>query len=309
MTMGPCLPCSWVKWKVKLVEMHYRRLGMGPKLIEIDNGETVINCWIPLENTKDVESTVQKPALLLLQGFGMNGFLGWENQTHAFVKDFRVYVPDLLFFGKSYTKSSGRSEIFQAECVKKMLDVLKVDECHILGTSYGGMVAYRLASLYPKMVNKVVIASSGVMMNHTTNDRLKELCKIDSVNEILVPKDLAHMRLGMSTATVWKIWAIPSFVLQDLYDWFYQDGHKEKEELVDCMIIGSIDAPPLPKITQETLILWGTRDRIFDPELAVQLKKHLGDKAEMHMIKGCGHVPQIERPREFNKHVLQFLLR
>ncbi|BBN12151.1 hypothetical protein MPTK1_5g17800 [Marchantia polymorpha subsp. ruderalis] len=311
MAMGPCLPCSWVKWKLKLLEMHYRRLGMEPRLIELDDGATVIHCWVPREIPSEKvadESAVQKPALLLLQGFGMDGFTGWEHQTHAFVKRFRVYVPDLLFFGKSFTTTSQRSEVFQAECMKKMLDVLNVDQVHVLGTSYGGMVAYRMASNYPKLVNKVVICSSGIMMDHTTNNRLMELCKIDSVKEILVPKDLKHMRLGMSTATVWRIWAIPSFVLQDMYEWFYQGHMKEKEELVDGMVIGSAGAPPIPKITQEVLIMWGTKDNIFDPALAEALRKHLGDRAQLHMIEGCGHVPQIENPTEFNARAIKFLL-
>ncbi|KAL3685121.1 hypothetical protein R1sor_003143 [Riccia sorocarpa] len=306
--MGKCLPFSGVKWILKFLEMHYRALGMEPKMIEIDGGQTVMNCWVPVETSKPAqESTPPKPALVLLHGFGLSGFFGWESQTHAFVKDFRVYVPDLVFFGKSYTNSSERSEIFQAECVKKMLDVLKVDQCHLMGTSYGGMVAFRIASLYPEMVNKVVLASSGIMMDHTTNNKLLEHLKADDIKEILVPKDVAHLKLGLSTATTKKIWAIPSFILRDLYEKFYLDNQKEKEELVDGTVIGSVDAPPLPKITQEVLILWGSKDKIFDPELAVQLKTYIGDKAELHMIEGCGHVPQIEKPREFNQQVLQFL--
>ncbi|BBN08105.1 hypothetical protein MPTK1_4g08910 [Marchantia polymorpha subsp. ruderalis] len=245
---------------------------------------------------------------MLIQGFGMDGTMGWDRQVHAFSNDFNVYVPDLLFFGKSYTTRSERSEIFQADCLKKMLDVLKVDRVDLVGTSYGGMVAYRLASVYPELVNKVVVASSGVMMTHKTNERLYKLTKVNSVKKLLVPNDLEGMRRGLSTATVWRIDLVPSFVLEDMFQNFYRRNRKEKEELLDGMIIGSVGAPPLPAIDKKVFILWGTEDKIFDPDLAHQLKRHLGESAELEFIEGAGHVPQIEKPGQFNSRVLRFLL-
>ncbi|KAL2630259.1 hypothetical protein R1flu_014945 [Riccia fluitans] len=292
----------WVYWRRQFIEGLYRGLGLESKLIEIDNGATTIHCWAPRE------PVASKPSLMLIQGFGMDGAFGWDRQVFAFSRNFNVYVPDLLFFGQSYTTRPERSENFQADCLKNMLDILEVDQVNVVGTSYGGMVAYRLASAYPERVKKVVVASSGVMMDHQTNQRLYKLTRVNDVKQLLVPTDLQGMRRGMSTATVWRVDLVPDLFLADLFQNFYRKNRKEKKELLDGMIISSVDAPPVPVIDKKVLILWGSEDRIFDKELAHQLQRHLGANARLVFIKGAGHVPQIEKPREFNYQALQFLL-
>lgn len=199
---------------MRWVEMRYKFAGMESRMVELDDGATTIHCWVP----KDSPGRRKKPALLLIQGFGMNGTVGWVDQAPALAKKYDVYVPDLLFFGKSFTTGSQRSEEFQGECFKQMLDIFKVDEVDIVGTSYGGMVAYKMAAKYPKLVNKLVVASSGVMMTPTTNDRLLALAKVGDIKELLVPQDVKLMRRGMTIATVWRTWLLPTFVLQDMFD-------------------------------------------------------------------------------------------
>ncbi|KAF4360362.1 hypothetical protein F8388_019448 [Cannabis sativa] len=64
----------------------------------------------------------------------------------------------------------------------------------------------------------------------------------------------------------------------------------------------------LPKISQPTLIIWGEHDQVFPLELAHRLKRHLGDNAELVVIKNSGHVFFVEKPKEFYKHLKSFLL-
>lgn len=306
MGMGPYLPfLTWVWFRMRWVEMRYRFAGLVSTRVELDDRATTMHCWVPKDH--GAPGKRKKPALLFIQGFGLNGTVGWVDQATAFAKKFDVYVPDLLFFGKSFTTDTQRSEIFQGECIKKMLDALKVDQVDIVGTSYGGIVAYSMANNYPKLVNRVVVASSGVMMNPRTNDRLLKLTNVSNIKELLVPKDVKKMKLGMTYGTVWRTWLFPNFVLQDMFDWFNTTNMTQRAELIDGMITGSKGAPPVPVVSQDVLILWGTKDQIFAPELAEELKRHVGAKAELIYMQNCGHVPQIERPREYNTHILQFL--
>ncbi|CAM6094751.1 unnamed protein product [Calypogeia fissa] len=307
MGMGPILPfLSWVWFRFKWMEFKYRNAGLESKLIDLGDGATTMHCWVPKESSSGTEK-MKRPAILFLQGFGMNGMVGWELQAPYFAKNFDVYVPDLLFFGKSFTTETGRSELFQGDCVKKMLDILNVNKVHVVGTSYGGITGYYMAHNYPKLVDKLVVASAGVTMDPTSNERLAELAKVSSVKELLVPKDVNMLRRGMDIASIWRTWMIPNFVLQDMFDWFHTQNSVQKKELVDGMITGTEGAPPVPTVPQDVLILWGTKDQIFLPELADQLKRHLGDKANLIYVKGCGHVPQIEKPKEYNSHLLKFL--
>lgn len=188
---------------------------------------------------------------MLLHGFAPNALLCWENQIAAFVRDFDVYVPDLLFFGNSTTTQQREeqgeekqrqrwSEAFQAECLMHMLQVLGVQqkqnnnnnsssqqqqqqELHVLGTSYGGMVAFRMAELYPTLVSKVVFTSSGICMLPTNNDELLARNNLSHVSQLLLPSTVQQMRIGVNTA-IYKQNRIPDFLLRDFVEVSAIDG-------------------------------------------------------------------------------------
>jgi len=60
------------------------------------------------------------------------------------------------------------------------------------------------------------------------------------------------------------------------------------------------------EVEAAALIVWGENDRIIPPEHGVLGLKNMRN-AELHTIKECGHMPQVEHPDEFNRIVLQFL--
>ena len=78
-------------------------------------------------------------------------------------KTFNIYMPDLLFFGKSYTKSKEQTPRYQAKCVMEGLRRgFGVEKCTVYSISYGGWVGYFMAEMYPTIVEKNVIVSSGM---------------------------------------------------------------------------------------------------------------------------------------------------
>lgn len=305
-----CFDLSLVEFKLRLLRKHYKACGLRPELIEIDS-DTTMHCWTPTPPIAEagvwsVPNT--KPALLFLQGFGPNALLCWENQIAAFCKDYNVYVPDLLFFGESTTESKQRSETFQAECVGKMLQMLGVqNEVDVVGTSYGGMVAFRMAELFPEFVNKVVFSSSGICMSPENDEVLLKKHGFQHISQILIPSSVAEVRAGIASACFKRPW-LPDFVIRDLLKVLHEQYRVERRQLLDGLVIGTQRAFPLPKLTQtRTLVLWGQHDEIFNVELAYKLQKHLGRTAEVVIMKNCGHVPQLENPKEYNRILQEFL--
>jgi pimeloyl-ACP methyl ester carboxylesterase len=216
--MGGCWDFSLVEWKLRLLRRHYRACGLKSELIPIDN-DTTLHCWTPTPPIAEagvwsVPNT--KPALLLLHGFAPNAMLCWENQVVTFARDYNVYVPDLLFFGDSVTESKQRSESFQAECVAKMLQMLGVqNEVDVVGTSYGGMVAFRMAQQYPEFVNKLVICSSGICMSPDNNEPLLKKHGMLHISQMLVPEKVSDLRAAVASATFKTPW-LPEFVCRDI---------------------------------------------------------------------------------------------
>lgn len=187
-------------------------------MIDIDN-ETRMHCWTPTPPIAEAgvwSVPTTKPSLLLLQGFAPEGMLCWENQIAAFARDYNVYVPDLLFLGKSVTESKQRSETFQAECIAKMLQMLGVqNEVHVVGTSYGGMVAFRMAEKYPEFVNKLVLSSSGICMAPDNDKPLLKKHGFSHISQILIPSEVVEVKAAIAAATVKPPW-LPNFVYRDI---------------------------------------------------------------------------------------------
>lgn len=278
-----------------------RGAGLTCQTIQIDD-ETTIHFWGPKS------SQLIKPSLVLIHGFGPHGVWQWRPQITFFSNDFDIYIPSLVFFGRSTTKSSDRSEFFQATCIVKLLDKLGVEKCSIIGTSYGGFVAYHMAKMLPGKVQKVIIASSGVNIKKKDNDGLLERAKVDKIEDLLLPATATQLRTLITLSTHRRPPYLPDFFFNDFINKLYVENRKEKLELLKGLSLGRDDTVDhITPLEQEVLIVWGEHDQIFLLDKATELIELLGEKARLKVIKNASHVPQLEHGAKFNKIVNNFL--
>ncbi|XP_062159687.1 uncharacterized protein LOC133867030 [Alnus glutinosa] len=277
--------------------------GLSSQTIDVDS-ETTIHFWGPIPKPTQ---TTQKPSLVLIHGFGPMALWQWRQQVQFFSPHFNVYVPDLVFFGGSTTKSSERAETFQAVSVGKLLEILGVNRFYVMGTSYGGLVAYHMARMWPERVEKVVIGSSGVNMRLRDNEALLKRAKLEKIEELMLPVTAAQLRTLMGLSVSMRFNMFPDFFLNDLVQKLYSQNRKEKIELLKGLTLGRDDTANISPLKQEVLIVWGDHDQIFPLEMATELKELLGEKARLEVIKNTAHVPQIECPGQFNNIVKNFL--
>jgi len=183
--------------------------GLSSYTVDVDH-ETTVHFWAPANRT------AQKPSVVLIHGFGPAAIWQWRQQVQFLAPHFNVYVPDLIFFGGSTSKSSERSETFQAASVGKLLDKLKVEKFQVVGTSYGGMVAYNLAKMFgEERVEKVVIASSGVNMKRSNNVALMQRAELEKIEDLMLPATPQQLRKLMSLSVYKSPQFLPHFLLND----------------------------------------------------------------------------------------------
>ncbi|KAK8509154.1 hypothetical protein V6N13_062208 [Hibiscus sabdariffa] len=295
---------------VSLYGIYLRRCltasGLSSKSIDIDN-DTTIHLWSPNPDQTPPHHQ-QKPALLLLHGFGPSAIWQWRRQVQFFASHFDLYVPDLVFFGGSTTESKERSEVFQAVSMAKLMEKLRVKKYHVMGTSYGGFVAYHMAKLWPDTVEKVVIASSGVNMRKADNTALLERAKVENIEEIMLPETATQIRTLSRLAVSWRFNMVPDFFWNDILNQLYSENRQEKMELLKGITLAvADDSFKITPLQQDVLIVWGDRDQIFPLRMAHELKELLGKKAKLEIIEKASHVPQIEDSAQFNKIVKNFL--
>jgi pimeloyl-ACP methyl ester carboxylesterase len=251
--------------------------------------------------------------LLLLPGFGATAIWQWHPQIKALAQQHQLIVPDLLFFGESRSRRAERSLDAQAQAMRQLLDSLNIDKAHVLGLSYGGFVAYTLAARWPERVQRLILNNSpGPVIGRPEVESLLRKFQVDRIQDLFIPREFEGLRrllqLGWHKAPM-----VPGWILADAHRVLFRDQVEEKYELL-TQLLGLIDSPeerlPLSEpgaIQSPTLILWGAHDPVFPLHLAHRLHRHLGRLASLKIVAGAAHAPNLEKPRDFNRYVLNFL--
>lgn len=162
----------------------------------------------------------------------------------------------------------------------------------LVGNSFGGHIAAKLALAYPAQVRGLVLAgASGIIEKSMVSD-----IQIRPSREWLARKigELFFDQSFMRSADLDRAY-------KELSD---RGGARamvklsrsaRKDHLGDSM--RSITAP--------TLLIWGKQDVVTPPEAAAGFKKHI-PHSKMVWFDRCGHAPMIEKPDEFAQAMLEF---
>ncbi|XP_012574491.1 uncharacterized protein [Cicer arietinum] len=236
---------SLASWAVKMA-------GLKLYTVEIEPG-TLMRFWVPSETiSKPKPKPISKPTkrvVVLIHGFCGDGLFTWQFQISALVKNYSVYVPDLIFFGGSTTDKPDRSPAFQAECLAAGLRKLGVEKCVLVGFSYGGMVAFKMAELYSELVEAVVVSGSILAIKESMINTAVEEAGFCSCKEMLMPYTVEGVRTLLSVGMHNKFW-LPNFALNDFLKVMFFN-RKERGELLEALVISYKDIN-IPKFPQDT---------------------------------------------------------
>jgi pimeloyl-ACP methyl ester carboxylesterase len=198
-----------------LYRQAFSRAGLRSTTTDLGEG-TVMHCWVPKAHSPS------KPNLLLIHGIGANAMWQWADFISPLIPHFNLYVPDLVFYGDSYTVRPERSEAFQARCVMGVMEAqgVLIKTMSVAGISYGGFVAYSMAAQFRERVERVVLCCAGVCMEE--KDMEEGLFQVKSVDEavsILLPQTPEMVKQLMRLTFVKANYkGIPSCFLSDFID-------------------------------------------------------------------------------------------
>ncbi|KAH0468118.1 hypothetical protein IEQ34_003151 [Dendrobium chrysotoxum] len=316
---------NFVEAQKPLLHALVRLAGLRQLTVEIHPG-TFMSFWVPKDkipkkstnkeivpvgktsdvnkNKKKAEGKKEKPAVVLVHGFAAEGIVTWQFQVGALTKLYSVYIPDLLFFGASSTTAAERSPEFQADCLAVALDQLGVQRCTVVGFSYGGMVAFKMAEARPDLVNSMVVSGSVTAMTDSISAETMERLGFSSSKELLLPESVKGLKALLKVATYKKLW-FPEFLHRDYLKVMFTNRN-ERAELLEGLVRSNKDAQ-VPILPQKILLLWGENDNIFNLELAKNMKDQLGDNATLQSIEKAGHLVHLERPCAYTRHLKNFL--
>jgi pimeloyl-ACP methyl ester carboxylesterase len=186
----------------------------------------------------------------------------------------------------------------------RFLDTLGVARAHVVGLSWGGILAQEFYRLYPERLRCLVLADTyagwkGSLPEAIWRERLAA-CLLDATSpaDALVAKLLPGM--FMFTASV-------SRDVREELSVIISEFHPIGFRLMSMSSADTDTRDLLPSIGVPTLVLWGDEDRRSPIHIAEQLHVAIPG-AELAIIPNAGHVSNMEQPDAFNAHVRRFCL-
>ena len=232
----------------------------------------------------------------------IHGFLGsskmWGPQIDFFKKNFRVITPDLPGFGKSTHIKSHDSIISLANLILDCLKDKQINKFHLLGHSMGGMIVQEMAKIYGDKISKLIFYSTGPIGEMP--DRFETM---DESRD-----NLKKIGLESTARNIAKTWFILSEKAK-YFDLCIQAGKETSVDAVDNALIAMKEyngTNNLKFIKNETLIIWGEKDKSYNYKQIQTLKENISNSS-LVIFKECAHNIHLEKIEEFNKTVQNFL--
>jgi len=241
------------------------------------------------------------PAVVLIHG-GQLDCRTWDDQFTAFGQHFRVIRYDVRGYGGSFQPDLLYSD---ADDLAGLLDYLEVKTAHIVGLSLGGRIAIDLAVARPARVTSLTLAGPGLSGFEPPN----------AIETDLRMWSLVKSARDDGPSAVSELWLKDPFMAPAMeHDRLVARLRKLARENAHCWLQNPIlQRPPRPspatrlgEIKVPTLLLIGDRDVPQIKGTIETLEKGISGSRKL-VIKGAGHMVNMEKPEDFNEAVLSFL--
>ncbi len=237
----------------------------------------------------------------------LHGFLGmgdnWKTHAkHIAELGYEVHLVDQRNHGRSFHDSDFSYEVL-AEDLKRYCEAKQLESIVLLGHSMGGKTAMLFATLYPELLDKVLIADISPRFYPVHHDAILEGLTALDFNEI-TSRGAADKALEAYVSDA----GTRQFLLKNLY-WVDKGklGLRINLEVLQNEVAEVGEAlPSYARFEKETLFLRGDRSEYISVEDEGLIKNHF-PLAQIITIANAGHWLHAENPKDFFQAVVDFL--
>jgi pimeloyl-ACP methyl ester carboxylesterase len=245
------------------------------------------------------QRTGSGPALVLLHGFTLDSRM-WRPQLESLSDAFTVIAWDAPGAGQSPDPSEPFGIGDWADRLAGFLDAIDVDRAHVVGLSWGGLLAQQFYRRHAERARSLVLADTyagwkGSLPEPIPEERLAA-CLRDSD---LPPSEFVPRYLpGMFSRS-------PRADVLDELSRVMSDFHPAGFRLMATALARADTRDLLPTIRIPTLLVWGDQDARSPMTVAHQMHEAIPD-SRLAIIEGAGHISNLEAPAEFDAEVRDF---
>ena len=233
------------------------------------------------------------PPLVMLHGLSSSS-VDWFPVTPMLAARFRLILIDLRGHGLSSLSYSRDYRIrSMAEDVLAVLDHLGLEQTAMLGLSLGGCVTIQAAILQPERLSHIVLVNTFAKLRGANT--LSKLRRIRVATQGM--DKLAHF----VATSLFSDPEIQAFTEERL-------RHNDLKTIIRIMLsLSRLNLlADLPKITAQTLVMIGDRDKTVPRRCAEELLAGI-PRAQLVEVADAGHALPFDQPEAFIQHTIDFL--
>lgn len=239
--------------------------------------------------------------IVFLHAFPLNQTM-WDEQVAKFTSSHRVITLDWRGFGESDMSSTQSSMPVFADDLAELLNLLEIEKATICGLSMGAYAAFAFYRQYAERVSTLILCDTRAAADNDEGKRgryeMAELARTkgaSAIGEKMIPKLLGETTVKNHPNVANRIRSMieaaqPEGIAQALI------GMAQRENSTDL----------LHQISCPTLIVVGNEDKLTPPTEAETLAQSI-TASSLELIKGAGHLSNLEQPASFNQAINKFL--
>jgi pimeloyl-ACP methyl ester carboxylesterase len=235
--------------------------------------------------------------LVLVHGLG-GGAANWVELAPELARRRRVLVPDLPGHGGSEPLPAAPSLAAYADRVVELMEREATVPAPIVGHSFGGTVALRVAIRRPDAVSGVVLAAGAGI----SSSRRRAQAMVTAAGLVRPGRIAARLRRQIATSPaarrlVFGGWGVsdPASFPSRAVEGFLAPQQLHTDTLsAGRALIHEDPRTDLGRLRCPSLVLWGARDAMVPVADGIEYARRLG--APLRVIADCGHLLIAERP-------------
>ncbi len=233
----------------------------------------------------------QGERLGFLAGFG--GLPRWIPFLDRLAEHRTVIVPSLPGFPGATGHKLLDSHLDWLLAVRQLLIAAELDGADLAGSSVGGSFVAEMAAVWPRSVRRIaLIAPFGLFDEKDPPadpwaQRPKEVASLLCAN----PENWTKLKEPPEGA--------------NSIEWPIEQNRANEAAARAFWPLGNTRLEKrLPLITAPTLLIWGEHDRVMPRGYAERIANAVGERSEIRVIPGAGHLAELDKPDEVAAAIL-----
>lgn len=240
--------------------------------------------------------SINEYPIVILHGWGSSS-KRWEMVKQSLgEKGYSVFVPDLPGFGDNPPPQNSWGVEDYAEWVKKWSEEQNLAGFCLVGHSFGGSIAALFTAKYSEKVAKLILVAPAIRRRKTF--KTYAFFIISKLGRVVFSFPLLSFFYPLFQRILYKVIGVSDYLVASLRSPIMKETFQK--------IIAEDLSPYLSRISAQTLLIWGDKDRITPLSDAYFIKQRLKN-ANLEIIRGARHSLNIEAPEKLAEIIDTFL--